>query len=366
MFPQQKAEIAALTIQVSTLERSHTTTLQSTLVTEMTRLEKALLKPCLREIEVQVSQLSEQLRSCTHNQSRSLPATKEADSGTHASHHTPRIHGRGSGTQGSQPRRVQITRKRKSSSVIRDSLSQSLPESRGSHSKPERSTGGVELALSQSSTESLSTPCDIDLTQHSPSGCSQVISHNLQQLKQHNHCQQPPHSTSTSQTGTQPMGETHRAQPAASLSPPRGPVAKRKRPTGRVNRQKSITTASAYRKGKVTATPKAIRRSQRLSKLIQNTVPAELTQEEAFQDSSDEDDCVEQKRALSVARQSSVASSDQQAVQCSSGSGGNVDVLDDWLDFRPPQDASDTADIKPASLQAHASQTVSELFARSG
>ena len=335
-FLQQKAEIAALQMQVSALERTHTSTLQSTLSNEMTKLENALLKPFLHEFKVQISQLSEQMR---HAHTSSVPVIREEDSGLGgtqadcASHlSTPTaapMHGHhnvGSNIQNSGSKGVQIKRKQKKSSVTNDNFSQSLSTNRGSCSKPEHNnTRGVEVVSSQNSTEGLSTPCDIDLTQHSPSGCSQVISQS-----KHAHQLKPPHYTATSQTVPN-QKETVQPQKTANLSPSYVPVAKRKRPASRVNRQ-AVTG-----RGRATATPRAIRRSNRLRKPTQKALPLELvTKKEA--DSSDED--VQNLKQNTVDMQSSVA------VQCNSNDRSG-DVLDDWLDFRPPNPTPDSTDTKP-------------------
>ena len=332
-FSQQKAEIAALQMQVSALERTHTSTLQSTFSNEMTKLENALLKPFLHEFKVQVSQLSEQMR---HAHTSSVPVSREEDSGlggtqadctsylstptaasTHG-HHNVASNNQKSGNKG-----VQNKRKQKKSSVTNDDFSRTLSTKRDSCSKPEHNNiRGVEMLSSQNSTEGLSTPCDIDLTQHSPSGCISQSKHALHQLK-------PPHYTGH-QEGNR---ETIQAQTTANLSPLYVPVAKRKRPTGRVSRQ-SVTS-----RGRASATPRVTRRSNRLRKPTQKALPPEpLTQKEA--ESSDED--VQSLKQNTVDRQSSVA------VQCNS-SDRSGDVLDDWLDFRPPQPTPDSTDTKPTS-----------------
>lgn len=353
-------EIAALKSQVSILERTQSTTIQSTLSNEMMRLETSLLKPCLHDFRVQISQLSEQLKSYSDHQ---MPVVKEDNSGlvdTQArQHHTStpcatmdNLHrgNRDKGTtQGrSQARKVEVKRKRKSSYAARDTLLMEFHQgkSRGDHFKPDGSVGGE--ALSQSSTENLSTPCDVDLTQHSPSGCSQIISQNVQKLKHCTTC------TSTSQTVPQQT-------PQASLSPSHGPAAKRKRATSRVSRQKNIST---NHKRKVIATPKATRRSQRLGKLLLHATPVKLTQEEEVVGkgcSRDEGECVDHTRQKSVDKQSTAKcgngrdAGDNGDGDSGNGDGGDNgrsgDVLEDWLDFQPPQVTPQSVDIKPASSQ---------------
>ena len=372
---QQKSEIAGLQRQVSTLERTHTVTLQSSLAAEIARLGKTIIRPCLHEVERRVTQLSELVQSCSHdiNQRKSLPEIKEEeDSGLgdtlleSASHHSSTdirptssapassmpvhtTHSVGSATQGSQPQRTQIKRKRKSSCVARDHLSQSLSASRGGSSTGTEalSQGRVELALSQASTEGLSTPCDIDLTQHSPSGCSQIISQNLQKLKQQKQQQQQQlqYSAGMSLMDTQHAKRGQKgANQAQPVSPPRGPVAKKKRSTARTNKQKpgTATTSMSRGRGRVAATPK--RRSQRLSKLLQDHARADR---ERTNGDSSEDECVVLSVKPSVKGQSSVAG-DQQAVRHSTG--GGVDMLNDWLDSQTPLPIPESTDTKPASL----------------
>ena len=359
-------EISALKSQVSTLERTQATAIQSTLSNEMTRLEKSLLKPRLHDLGVQVSQLSEQLKSYSQ-----MPVVEEDNSGLgdtrERQHHTPtpcaatnnpHPGNRGMSAQDrSQPRRVQIKRKRKSSSATRDTPSERLSDkSRGGHdhSKPEGSVGGeAESALSQSSTEDLSTPCDVDLTQHSPSGCSQIISQNVQKLKHYN--------TSTSQTVPQQMG-MRQPQQATSISPSRGPGTKRKRVTGRVSRQRAISFTGTNHKRKVMATPRVMRRSQRLRKPFLNATPVKLAQEEKVvgkEYSRDEGECVDHTRATSMDRQSAVQGSNSSGGGDGS-SGRDCDVLEDWLDFQPPQVTPQSADIKPASLTSKTGDHVSQ------
>lgn len=319
-------------MQVSALERTHTSTLQSTLSNEMTKLENALLQPFLHEFNVQVSQLSEQMR---HAHASLVPVIREEDSGlggtqadctsyvstpTAASMHGHHNVGSNKG--------VQIKRKQKKSTVTNDNFSQSLSTNRGSCSKPEHNnTRGVDMVSSQNSTEGLSTPCDIDLTQHSPSGCSQVISQS-----KHPHQLKPPHYTATSQIVPN-QKETAQPQTTANLSPSYVPVAKRKRPASRVSRQ-AVTS-----RGRTTATPRATRRSNRLRKPTQKALsPKVVTKKEA--DSSDED--VQSLKQNTVDRPSSVA------VQCNSNDRSG-DVLDDWLDFRPPNPTPDSTDTKATS-----------------
>ena len=375
---QQKSEIAGLQRQVSTLERTHTATLQSSIAAEIARLGKTIIRPCLHEVELRVTQLSELVRSCSHgiNQRKSLPEIKEEDSGLgdtlleSASYHsstdirpTPSApassmpvhttHSVGSATEGSQPQRTQIKRKRKSSCVARDHLSQSLSASRGGSSTGTEalSQGRVELALSQASTEGLSTPCDIDLTQHSPSGCSQIISQNLQKLQQQKQKQQKlQYSAGLSLTDTQHAKRGQKgANQAQPVSPPRGPVAKKKRSTAQTNKQKpgTTTTNMSRGRGRVVTTPKVKRRSQRLSKLLQDHARADR---ERTNGDSSEDECVVLSVKPSAKGQSSVAG-DQQTVRHSTG--GGVDMLNDWLDSQSPLPIPESTDTKPASLPSH-------------
>ena len=303
LFIQQMAEIAALKMQVSALERHQTATLQSTLSTEISKLEKTLVTPYLHRLEEYLSQLSEQLKAYSR---KSLPAnTKEAENtqtectvGTPytITHVRTQCKPESQCSGGSQSK--QIKRRRKSSSVTRDH--QSLTDKAGD------SVGGGGVR----SQGDLSSSFDIDLTQCSPSGCSQVISSSVQR----------PTTSSVSHTAS------HRKKAQQSVSPSVGPGTKRKRTNGRVGKRRG----TGGKRG-VLATPKPTRRSGRLSKT--NTAPTEQAPPSI---GSDEQlhvhVCVKPELEVKVHN---------------GGSSGNVatsggDVLEDWLDFKPPQVFADT------------------------
>lgn len=291
-----------------------------------------------------MSKLSEHLNSFSPSiQSRSLSKIREEDSGlggtqitNHTDTHTATPHPEDniiephsvcideSGTDQALSR-LQINRKRKSAATH--------SVSRGSHSNKERTL----VTLSQSSTDDLSTPCDIDLTQHSPSGCSQVISNNLQKLK---------HTTATTSTCGSHIANKTSLQKNKLLepqqfkadgisSPPHEPVTKRRRSTmGRVSRQKT----TQYKKKTILTTPKITRRSKRLSS---KSVSVQ------YQDSSDDEEVELQSQIKSepVDRNVPTASSVRR------GEAGCSDVFDDWLDFQPPPQTQDSINTKPIKFQ---------------
>ena len=294
-------------MQVASLEGKHATAIQSTLSSEVTSLEKTLVRPLFCDLQEQLSHLFEQLNSLSHKQSEPQSAVREEDSGlgsTQVDHHTQtdvlsthshsQAHsGSGEACGGKTPiRKIQSKRKRKNSSVPRNLPSQSLSTS---HSKSKEKEVGGPLAHSD-----LSTQCAINITQHSPSGCSQILNGNIRENK-HKKCSQQTRES------------------AISLPPSREPVAKRKRCTGGyVSRQKA--TGVHRNEARVLTTPRATRQSQRLSKHdVKPTCPY----------SSSDEECVKPE-----------LEDQQKSVDIRNG----VDVLDDWLDFKPPRNTQDSAD----------------------
>ncbi|CAI8047884.1 hypothetical protein GBAR_LOCUS26477, partial [Geodia barretti] len=266
---QQSAEVVALKVQVSTLGEQQAKTIGSTLPTELAKLVETAVRQCLFGLEARVSQLSGQLKThVTTTQSRSTAAAvREEDRGMgpspqarHQQCHNrsttttdacvPTLHTapvtKSSENSGTGQPNSQIQRKRKGP---RDYNQQ--PSSTKNNSSKSRG-GEQEKLLSQNSTESNSTPCDIDLTQHSPLACSQVISDSIQRLKQ---------TSASSQPASQER-KVPKIRPGLPSSPSQAPAAKRKRQTGRVTKQRATA-----QKGKVLATPKVTRRSQRLSNI---------------------------------------------------------------------------------------------------
>ena len=311
------------------------------------------MKPCLHRLEVQVSELSAQLRTHrTLNQSRLVPPpVREVDSGSpparippvttnasvpklNASMARPCDADNDAGVTG-QPRSSQIQRKRKGQSVTRDRQPMSSRTKEDSRPQSRATGGGGQLALSQSSTDDLSTPCDIDLTQHSPLGCSQVIADNIQRLRK----------TSASSKPASQQKRVPKTRPSVASSPPLTPTAKRKRQIGRVSKQRG----SAQR-GKGLATPRVTRRSQRLSKL---SVPQPAAPSE-------------QLRPNHGIKQE--AGTEKEVNTEGGGLGGNWtsgDVLDDWLDFRPPHPllTQTSASVKPVSRFQRSSEAARRKLA---
>jgi hypothetical protein len=339
---QQRAEVVALKVQVSTLGEQQAKTIGSTLPTELARLVETTVRQSLCGLEARVSELSGQLKThVTTTQSRSTAAAvREEDRGMGDSpqarnqqcHHrstttsaacVPTLHtapvAKSSENSGTGQPNSQIQRKRKGP---RDYNQQ--PSSTKNNSS--RSRGG-EL-LSQNSTESNSTPCDIDLTQHSPLECSQVISDSIQRLKQ---------TSASSQPASQER-KVPKTRPGLPSSPSQAPAAKRKRQTGRVTKQRATA-----QKGKVLATPKVTRRSQRLSNI--STAPSTGKPP--------------QPRHTIKECGAKIKTEEEKSTGVLGASGGG-DVLDDWLDFRPPHEARSSAssDVKPVSRFQRSSEAV--------
>ena len=338
---QQKTEVTGLKCQMSSLVECHTATLESTLTAEIARLEKTVMKPCLEKLEMEVSRLlSEQLKSFSPRiQSSSLPGMRTGDSGIGGtqvtttttpphSHTTTPHHPESNGLTSqtlctdekgtiTQPlRRVQIKRKRKPAEPRGDS--------------------GALAESQRSSEEDQSTPCDIDLTQHSPSGCSQVITNNVKQLRH----------TITITTGSTATTSSEKRVPQSKegkcfmSSPPRGPVSKKRRPTGRVSRQKGLS--GTLRKGRVMATPRiTTRRSQRLSKPV-------IPQQQYPESYHEAEETVAQVKAEPV----------EDSTSGGGGGGGGEggrglrggDVLEDWLGLQP-SDTQESGDTQPQRFQ---------------
>ena len=339
---QQNTEVAALKVQVSTLGEQHTKTIQSTLSTEVATVLDSVLRPSLHKLEAQVSKLSEQLKThlSTTQPKGTSAAVREGNSGVgidsqqtkNQQHHHPTTTDARVPTHPpplscddttAQPRNSQIQRKRKGA---RDCNSQ--PNKNSNSKNPAREGEELMKLLSQSSTESISTPCDIDLTQHSPLCCSQVISDSLLRLKQ----------TSTSSQPASQLGKTTpKTRPGAPSSPTGPPAAKRKRQTSRVKKQRP----SPLKAPKVLATPKVTRRSQRLRK--QSAVQsAGRPSQPASHTKREEEECgAELKIKTEVPSEG----------RGNWGGGTGSDVLDDWLDFRPPPEAvtSSGNEVKPVS-----------------
>lgn len=338
---QQNTEVAALKVQVSTLGEQHTKTIQSTLSNEVATVLDSILRPSLHRLEAQVSELSEQLKThlSTTQPRETSAAVREGNSGVggdsqqtkNQQHHHPTTTDARVPTHPpplscdditAQPRNSQIQRKRKGA---RDCNSQS---NKNSNSKnPTREGEELMKLLSQSSTESISTPCDIDLTQHSPLCCSQVISDSLQRLKQ---------ASTSSQPASQLGKIAPKTRPGITSSPTGPPAAKRKRQTGRVKKQRP----SPLKAPKVLATPKVTRRSQRLRK--QSAVqPAVRPSQPASHTKREEKEC--------GAEQKIKTEGPGEGRGNWGGGTGSGDVLDDWLDFRPPPEAvtSSGNEVKP-------------------
>ena len=330
---------------MSTLGEQQAKTIGSTLPTELAKLVETAVRQCLFGLEARVSQLSGQLKThVTTTQSRSTAAAvREEDRGMgpspqarHQQCHNrsttttdacvPTLHTapvtKSSENSGTGQPNSQIQRKRKGP---RDYNQQ--PSSTKNNSSKSRG-GEQEKLLSQNSTESNSTPCDIDLTQHSPLACSQVISDSIQRLKQ---------TSASSQPASQER-KVPKTRPGLPSSPSQAPAAKRKRQTGRVTKQRATA-----QKGKVLATPKVARRSQRLSNISAGQSTGKPSQPRHNKKECGAKIKTEEENSTDVL-----------------GASGGGDALDDWLDFRPPHEARNSAssDVKPVSRFQRSSEAV--------
>lgn len=312
---------------MSALERMSTAAAQSTIRDEMGRLERNVIKPSFDELGSKVTQLSEQLTNHTHCPSRLLSEVKEEDSGlgdtlllpaSHSSaahltcpaQSTSEPHTQHSASS-SQTKRSQIMRKRKKSTARELSLSTDRESNEATeHTVPSQCSTG----------DRPSVPREVDLTQPSPSSSTHLLS---QTLKRHHDQQQ------SDEHQKRARGSTRARQPAA-YSPPQGPRAKKKRPTGKL---RPATKASpSQRRGLSSLRGK--RRSQRLSKLPpQGTI---------CRDSSEDD-------AVAVVPSSGPGLADD--AQDSVGG----DVLSDWLDCSITQGCAETdkAVLPPPTRATH-------------
>ena len=271
------------------------------------------MRPCLQELQVRVSEMSEQLQTY-HTQWRA--GVRETEGGgrpqkencppTNRDACVPALNAPmqqsrqshkdcGDDTRGQWPRNSQIRRKRKGQREQHPQLTTTNTNSRRDSHSGSRTVNGRELE-SQSSTGGRSTSCDIDLTQHSPEGCSQVISSSIQQLRQ---------SQPTLNTAAKPPSPVYRA-----------PAAKRKRAGAVAGGGGRVGKQQRGRGRLLLATPRITRRSQRLGRppsaqlSRQNPTRARVEQEEPRGGLTE----TERRRER----------------------GERGDVLDDWLDFRPP------------------------------
>ena len=345
---QQKAEVVALGVQVSALGEGFTRTIQSALSTEVAALVERSVRPILGQLEARVSELLEELK--THiatTQSRVVAGVREgecSEARNQQCHHptnpttttacVPTLVTGTAPAPVTQPSHCpgassQIQRKRKGP---RDYNSQQPKNNNSSGTKGEEG----ELArvlLSQSSTQSHSTACDIDLTQHSPLECSQVISDSIQRLKQ---------TSAASQGTSQVEKKAPRTRPGLSpSSSSQAPAAKRKRQTGRVGKRRGPTTNN---KGNVSATPRVTRRSQRLSKIsAQQSAEKQLLPGVT-------------KCGAKIKRE------EEKSIDILGASEGTGDALDHWLDFQPPIEEARGSltggDVKPVSRFQRSSEAV--------
>lgn len=320
------AEVAALKMQVSALEGHQTTTLQSTLSTKISKLEKTLANPYLHQLQEHLSQLSEQLKAHNSRPVSSKTAsgsgntqTRCANSPYTTTHLDTQCNPESQCSGRSQLETVQIKRKRKSSSVV----------TKNCQSHTDSNSVKVGRARSQGD---LSPSFDIDLTQCSPSGCSQVLSNSMQR----------PSSVGTTVSKTASKKKALQIQQA--MSPSGGPGAKRKRTTctGRVGKKRS----AGGRRG-LLATPKATRRSGRLSK--KNAAPITVQAPPGI--SNDEQPCVKL-----------VKPEFEMKVQNRGNRGDDTtsrgDVCEDWLDFNPPEVFADTKPLPTHTYSDNVSHSV--------
>ena len=302
-FVQQKDEIASLQ---TAMKGAHLPTVEATLSAEMMQFKKTVIEPSFSQLESNLSRILEQLTSLNHYLSKPkedsglgdsllLPASHDSTNCTVSSSGPlyPDLH---CTTGITHCQKTQIKRKQKHSSAVTRSVNST------STSVEER----ADVVLSQQLNGSgPPTPCDVDLTQQSPSLCTELICQSIQQQQQ-----------SLSQRLA--AKRRKRAKPSPCSSPPCGPVAKKKQSPSWVSKQRSPVGGDMSCKGAVlVASQRSKRRSQRNRKPIlkygvENRPPGESE--------------------VSQSEPNSPKTDSVQVLQCS----GSGDVLNDWLDFHTP------------------------------
>lgn len=327
----QKNEISELKLFVSSLRDQFTTTLQTSLSSTITRLLDTL-NPSLQKLEIQISAFSELLESQCQPIHHDLVQDMRKDDGglekeclqrrtddTHPQFTpstdacVPTLHGAEVTHQNDVGRTSEPSSQSKSSQIVRKrkGVRDYRPDPTVTHVSNYPPLVGGDPQYSGGDT---STPCDIDLTQHSPLNCSQIITDKIQRManSSQQHLSIQPQSSSQQRNN---ILQTSRPETIFSPSPlpPRGPVTKKKKCGGKTRRQKQPRPKM---KRKVLSTPKVTRRSERLNKPSdhQPLVRPRIT------------DLVE------------YGEEDGEMAREEDGGLSTRDVLDDWLDFKPPQD----------------------------
>ena len=339
------AEIATMKERILTRDQQ-TSAVQTAVMTELANLGETVIRPCLHEIQNQVSGLSEQLRTY-HCQPRAVSGERDGASSQEENRQQQRQHcgvastdacvptlceelqtssrdqqDRECGdTTADQPRSSQIKRKRKGQ---RDHQPQTTEDYLS-----ERTVEGGRKP-SQGSTDGHSTPCDLDLTQHSPHVCSQAITSSIKQLRQTN--QLPKQQRAPQMKLTAPLSPPPPPPPAA-------PAAKRKRGGGGRRGRQQRGSGGHRGRSVLLATPRVTRRSQRQGR------PAAVGHSLDKGSTENLEECVALKNTT----------------ETTGAREREVDVLDEWLDFRPSQD---TQPLSKAAQPASRFQRSSEAARR--